>query len=186
MICAQESSGRNHEDMERYISLMAAGDRDALAALYGMASSPVYGFALSILRNAQDAEDVLQDAFIRIWQSAGGYTPQGKPMAWILTITKNLAASRLRARAKTSNLGDDEWQMFYVESPAVTREDRLVLSAALGGLDETERQIVMLHGLSGLKHAEIAELLGMPLSTVLSKYSRSRVKLQRLLREESQ
>ena len=63
------------------------------------------------------------------------------------------------------------------------REDRIVLETAMSALTEQERQIVMLHALSGLKHREIGQLLGLPVSTVLSKYSRSMAKLRRQLEE---
>lgn len=169
---------------ETLISRVAGGDTGALAELYGSAAKQVFGFALSILKNTRDAEDVLQDVFIKVWSAAGSYRAQGKPMAWILTITKNLAMSRLRESSRLADIPEDEWRLFYVESPAVTQEDRLVLDAAMRSLTDEERQIIMLHAISGLKHAEIAALLGLPLSTVLSKYSRSKVKLQNILREE--
>jgi len=69
----------------------------ALEALYERTKAAVYGLALSILRNPQDAEDVMQDTYIRIIRSAGRYRSQGKPMAFILTITRNLALDRIRA-----------------------------------------------------------------------------------------
>lgn len=167
--------------MEEMIKRMAAGEKNAMAEIYNEASASVYGFVLSILRNTHDAEDVLQDTFIKLWSASSGYMPQGKPMAWILTIAKNLAMSRLREHKRSSDIPEDEWQMLYVESPAVTSEDRLVLESALKGLSDDDRQIVMLHAVSGMKHAEIAEMLDMPLSTVLSKYSRARKKLKSLI-----
>ncbi len=184
MMQAVSGDTRTCDKLEKYIGLMAGGSRDALSSLYCETKSAVYGFALSILRSAEDAEDVLQEVYIRVWQAAGGYAPQGKPMAWLLTITKNLSASKLRERGHRAELSEEQWQMLYVESPAVTSEDRLVLSSALGGLGESERQVVMLHAVAGLKHGEIAALLGLPLSTVLSKYSRALVKLKHMLGEE--
>ena len=69
----------------------AAGDKEALAALYEQTHAAVYGFALSILKNAQDAEDVLQDTYIQVWKAAENYVSAGKPLSWIFTITRNLA-----------------------------------------------------------------------------------------------
>ena len=68
-----------------------------------------------------------------------------------------------------------------MDSPAVTAEDRAVLQAALGALDDQERQAVLLHAVSGLKHREIAEILELPLPTVLSKYHRALKKLRKQL-----
>ena len=134
---------------------MSGGDKDALADLYSRTRPAVYGFALSIVKNAHDAEDILHDACLQVWNAAGGYRRQGKPMAWVLTITRNLAISRLREHGRTEPL-----------------------EAVLSALSDEERQIVTLHALTGLRHREIAALLGLPLPTVLSKYSRALKKLQ--------
>ena len=82
--------------LEDCIVRIAGGDQNALADLYGRTRSAVYGFALSIVKNAHDAEDILHDAYLQVWNAAGGYRAQGKPMAWVLTITRNLAINRLR------------------------------------------------------------------------------------------
>ncbi|MEG1633533.1 MAG: RNA polymerase sigma factor [Oscillospiraceae bacterium] len=178
-----EQNNAAQAPLENYIASMANGDRSALAALYNETKTAVYGFALSILKNTGDAEDVLHDAYVKLYQAAPRYRADGKPMAWILTVTKNLALSLLRSSAHSADVPEDEWQLFYAESPSVTTEDRIVLDAALLRLGQEERRIVMLHAVSGLKHCEIAELLSLPLSTVLSKYSRAIKKLQELLKE---
>ena len=74
-------SERQDGVIENYIAKIAAGDQETLTLLYQQTSAAVYGFALSILKNKQDAEDVLQDTYIQIWNAAGGYTPKGKPLA---------------------------------------------------------------------------------------------------------
>lgn len=169
--------------LEVYIAGIAAGDKACVAALYDETKTSVYGFALSILKNASDAEDVLQDTYVKIWSGAASYTPLGKPMAWVLTITKNLAMSMLRERGKTAELSDESWLALEAKSSSVSTEDRLVLNAAMGALTGEERQIIILHAVSGLKHIEISRLLSMPLSTVLSKYNRAKKKLQNTLKE---
>ena len=73
------------------IERIAKGDMDAFRMLYENVSGSIYGFVLSIVKNAYVAEDVLQDTFLTIHQTAGSYKPMGKPMAWILTIARNLA-----------------------------------------------------------------------------------------------
>ncbi len=95
-------------------------------------------------------------------------------MAWLLTITRNLANSRLRERSRSFQIDPEEWQDQLAElPPEVTDDDRILLNALLGGLSSTDRQILTLHALSGLKHREIAALLELPLPTVLSKYHRA-------------
>ena len=169
--------------LDNRISEIAQGDREALAELYGKTHAAVYGFALSILKNAQDAEDVLQDCFLQIWHGASGYRSQGKPMAWIFTITRRLALMKLRERDKTVSMTPEDWQVQFADQPDLTREDRMTLEALLTVLSDEERQIVVLHSLTGLKHREIAGLLELPLPTVLSKYNRALKKLRAALKE---
>ena len=164
--------------LDTYISHIALGSQDALAALYQRTHAAVYGFALSILKNAHDAEDVLQDAYLQVWNGASGYRSHGKAMGWLMTITRNLAISRLREHGRTEPLVQEDWQDRLADNPAVTHEDRMMLEAVLSALSDEERQIVTLHALTGLRHREIAALLGLPLPTVLSKYSRALKKLQ--------
>ena len=151
------ASGQPPDDA--LILRIAQGDTAALEVLYRQTSSSIYGFALSILRDPVAAEDVMQDTFVSVMQSAPGYQPSGKPMAWLLTIARNLALMRLR-RAESKNLSFDE--LFHVEDTHdayQTTENHMVLEKVLHTLTDGERQIVMLHALSGLKHREIADLL---------------------------
>ena len=164
--------------LDQCIARIAGGDQEALADLYSRTRPAVYGFALSILKNPHDAEDVLHDAYLQVWQSAGQYRTQGKPRAWIMTIVRNLSLSRLRRQGRIEPLVQEDWQDRLADNPAVTHEDRMMLEAVLSALSDEERQIVTLHALTGLRHREIAALLGLPLPTVLSKYSRALKKLQ--------
>ena len=157
---------------------IAGGDRQALAELYAAARGAVYAMALSVLKNAEDASDVTQETFVKVWTSAGQYRPHGSPMAWLLTIARNLARMRLRQSSRLGELTQEEWDAIPAAAPAVTAEDRIVLQTALAALSDTERQIVLLHAASGLKHREIAALLDIPLPTVLSKYHRAMKKMR--------
>lgn len=164
-------------ELEALLIRMGAGDAQALAELYGRTRGAVYAAALSILKNAADAQDAAQDAFIRAWEAAGQYRPQGAPMAWLLTIARNQAVDRLRRQQRLTDISQQEWDAIPARSP-VSYEERALLQTALARLDDTERQIVLLHVSGGLKHREIASLLDMPLATVLSKYHRTLKKLR--------
>ena len=157
---------------------MTNQDFTAAAAAY---TDMVYRIALNWFKNVPDAEDVTQDTFVRAWEKAEQYRPQGTPMAWLLAIARNLALMKLRERARTQDLPPEDWESFAVDSHDVTTEDRTVLTAALSTLSDEERQIIMLHVTAGLKHREIAQLLELPLSTVLSKYRRALQKLKETL-----
>lgn len=169
------------QQLEGLMAGLAAGDRESLAQLYHRTRAAVYGLALSILGSGHDAEDVTQDTYVTAWEKCHLYRPQGTPMAWLLTITRNLARMKLRDRGRTQDLGEEQWHAIPAQSPSVTPEDRAVLEAALSILSDQERQIVMLHAAAGLKHREIAKLLELPLPTVLSKYRRALSKLKNKL-----
>ena len=166
---------------EALICAVADGSMTAFQELYEQASRAVYGYALSIVKNRYDAEDIMQDTFIKVREAAHLYRAQGTPMAWLLTITKNLAYMKFRADARTVY----SEQLKSEEEPDLSgigdTLDRMVLKAALSQLDEQERQIVILHAVSGLKYREIADMLGLPLGSVLSKSHRSLKKLQQYL-----
>lgn len=176
-------SGRQDDILEMYLSKIAEKDKEALALLYEKTHAAVYGFALSILKNRQDAEDVAHDTYVQIWKAAVSYQPAGKPLAWIFTIVRNLARMRMREQKRTVAVAPQDWQSMFADKPSVEHEDRLVLLSLLRELSDEERQIVLLHALTGLKHREIAELLQLGLPTVLSKYSRALKKMRSALKE---
>ena len=161
---------------------VGGGDMAALEELYRQTERAVYALALSILRSPEDAQDVTQEVYLKVRTAAHLYVPQGKPLAWLFTITRNLCRDLQRGRGREGEAPEgmeDDIRLSYVSDPT----DRLVLEAALKALNEEERRVVLLHAVSGLKHREIAQDLGEPLSTVLSRYHRALKKLKRYLTE---
>ena len=174
---------------EKLLLLVAEGDREAFQRLYQNTDKSIYGFILSILRNPQDAEEVMQETYLKIWTGAGSYQSQGKPLAWMFTIARNLCYMKFRDQKHEADIGlSDLSEMETGEfCPQIEdAADKLVLRAALHILNEEERQIVLLRTSAGLKHREIAADLEIPLATVLSKYNRAMKKLQKYLREEGE
>lgn len=170
--------------LDTYLSKIASGDSQALAGLYDCTSSSIYAFALSILKNTQDAEDVLHDCYVQIHSAASGYRSWDKPMAWILTITRNLCLLKLRERQKISQIPQEDWEPYLEACEQMSVEDKLVLTECMNRLSETERQIVILHAVAGFRHREISEILQIPLATVLSKYNRAIKKLKKYIGKE--
>lgn len=166
---------------ELWIEEMASGSTASLAALYEQTKAAVYGFALSILKNTHDAEDVLQDCYVQVYAAAADYRPAGKPLAWILTITRNLCLQKLREHRRMSDLPEEDWEPYLRSRDEISQDDKIVLEICMRNLSEEERQIVMLHAVAGFKHREIAATLDLPLATVLSKYNRALKKLKILL-----
>lgn len=169
------------QELERLLSGVAAGDQEALAQLYNRTLAAVYGIALSYLKNTHDAQDVVQDTFVRVWSSAAQYQPRGTPLPWLLAIARNLARMKLRQDKRQGKIEEEGWDAIPDRGPAVSPEDRRILQDALASLGDQERQVVLLHAITGLKHREIAVLLELPLATVLSKYHRARKKLKTYL-----
>ena len=167
-----------YEALEALLARIAGGEKDALGELYERTHAAVFGFAMSMASSPADAEDILHDAYLAVFSSAGSYKAQGKPMAWIMTIVKNLARMRYRAAQRQLDIADDGWERYLSAKSEVSPDERILLQAALRLLSDTERQIVMLHAVAGVKHREIAAILDMPVATVLSKYSRAIKKLR--------
>ena len=185
---------------EKLLLKIAKGDQEAFRQLYQNTDKTMYSFILSVVRNPQDAEEIMQETYLRIWTSAGSYQAQGKPLAWMFTIARNLCYMRFRDQKHESDIGlsdlsemetgefcpqiENAADKVVLHSLSENAADKVVLHAALHILKEEERQIVLLHTAAGLKHREIAADLGMPLATVLSKYNRAMKKLKNHLREE--
>lgn len=169
-------------DLEELLRQIALGSQQAFEELYRATDSAIYGYALSLMRNHHEAQDVMMDTYLKIRCAAHLYMPMGKPMAWILTITKNIARTKLRSAGRQIPLDDLE-----ETTPSFDREseEAVALEQAMKVLGDQERQILILHAVTGLKHREIAEMLGMPLATVLSKYARSLKKLKKALEEDN-
>ena len=172
---------------EELLKQVGTGDEDAFRQLYHNTDRTVYSFILSILKNPQDAEEVMQETYLKIWTSAASYHSQGKPLAWIFTIARNLCYMRFRDQKRQADMGLDDLngeETGELCLPLENLADAMVLRSALEILKEDERQIVLLHASAGLKHREIASNLQMPLATVLSKYNRAIKKLKQYLREQ--
>lgn len=157
---------------------IAEGDMQALETVYHQTYQAVYGFILSILKNQYDAEDILQETYIKIKTGAHLYKPQGKPLAWIFTIARNLSYMKIRKDKNTQTSPYEELENMLDFSAVEDKENKLLLEAAFSILGDEERQIIILHANTGMKHREIAALVKLPLSTVLSKYNRGLKKLR--------
>lgn len=168
------------QDLEQNLAQIAFGNQQAFENLYRTTDRSIYGYALSLTRNHHEAQDIMMETYLKIRCAAHLYVPQGKPMAWILTITKNIARTRMRAAGRQIPI--DELEDISLPFDRDT-EEAVTLQQAMLNLNEQERQILILHAVTGLKHREIAEIMGIPLATVLSKYARSLKKLKNILQE---
>ncbi len=175
--------GVRRDDIGGWVLLIAGGDRAALERLYRAMQGTVYGLSLAILKNREAAEDVTQETFLKVWQSAGQHRAEADARAWILTIARNLAFAQFRVR-ETAAPAD---RLFEGQSddPAGRVLDRLLLQQLFTALDEEERQIVVLYAVGSYRHREIAALLGRPCATVRWKFRRALGKLAAVLPAEA-
>lgn len=175
-----------YKEMDLRLTEVAAGDEEALRVLYEECRSAVYLTALSIVKDDGVAQDVLQDTFIKIKTHADLYRAGTNARAWILTIARNIAITYYRKRThETPNdlIVDIESYDPSLVDRGFSRqvEDRMVVEKALAILSDREREIVNMYVVGGLKHREIAEILEMPLGSVLWKYSNALKKMKNFL-----
>lgn len=181
MTIRQFSNENSNGSLDRLLISVADGDMEAFEQLYHATHASVYAFALSILKNSHDAQDVLQDCFVAIHGAAGSYRSSGKPMAWIMTVTRNLCLKLLRERNRITSLDLEDWKDHVDLCTTMTADDKVVLQQCMERLSDEERQIVVLHAVAGFKHREIGDMLELALPTVLSKYHRAIKKLRAYL-----
>lgn len=179
---AEKQKSDNRILLEQYILQMAEGEKSAIEPFYEKTHAAIYGFILSILKNREDAEEILQDTYIRIYQMSDRYVKRGNPMPWIFTIARNLALMKIRSRKREGELTEEQWENIAFEGPGITDEEKMLLGEAMSKLSDRERQVVLLHAVAGLHHREIADILEVSLSYVLSKYHRSILKLRAMLK----
>ena len=181
LMTTEYSPAEDRHALQQLLIRIAGGERDALAELYQRTRTAVYGFALSYLKNAQDAQDLAQDVYVQVWDCAVQYRPTGSPMGWLLTVCRNLCLMRLRRGERHATLSEEEWDAIPAQECGLDADERTLLQGALAKLADEERRIVLLHAVAGMKHREIAALLELPLPTVLSKYHRALKKMRSFL-----
>jgi len=174
----KEKKNRNINIDETLFKRIGANDMEALEELYHLTERTLYAYILSIVKNHDETLDLMQDTYIKIMSSAHLYKPMGKPLAWMFTIARNLHISKIRKVNKEVNMESQEIADDLRFSYVTDSEDKIVLETALNILSEEERQIILLYAVSGFKHREIAESLGLKLSTTLSKYNRALKKIR--------
>jgi RNA polymerase sigma-70 factor (ECF subfamily) len=161
--------------------------------LYERRSSVMYSLVMSIVHNETDAEEVTQEAFIKIWKAAGSFdSVRGSALAWITTMTRRLAIDRTRSKhyksdKKKAVLDDiEEWSLVSRDgSPSAGVEAREV-HEALAQLDDKHRKVIRLSYFEGMSHSQISERLDTPIGTVKSRIREAVVKLRRLMSAEKE
>lgn len=171
------------------LARIAHGDRDALAGLYDRFSGPLYGAALQILRDPAEAQDVVHDTFVTLWEKSGTFdSSRGTAFSWAVTLTRNRAIDRVRMRRRRAELladsapsdlgyGDGAAEPDAGDS-AVLRDEARAVRHAMAGLPSEQRKALELAFFGGLTQEEIARRLAEPLGTVKARIRRGLLKLR--------
>lgn len=152
---------------------VAAGDRTAFSDLYDMLSPRAFGLILRVLVDRSQSEEVLQEVFLEVWQSAARFAPnRGQGRSWVLTIAHRRAVDRVRAAQASTDrdyrvgIRDTEVVHDSVAEEAQLRIEGEEVAKALTALPELQREAIVLAYFGGYSQSEIAALIGAPLGTV--------------------
>lgn len=183
----------SNETDELLLGLIREGDEIALSRLYDRKSRFVFSLAYNLLGNKDDAEEITEEVFFRLWEKADSFDKsRGSVLAWLAIITRRLAIDKTRSRQfksrskevsleavdAASNLGDrHEKGARNIESMVDT--DRI--SEALNQLSNTQREMIKLSYYEGLSHSKIADRLDAPLGTVKTRIREAVIQLRRIL-----
>jgi RNA polymerase sigma-70 factor (ECF subfamily) len=184
----QRPGDRQKEDGE-LISRMAKGDKLACSELYDRFSRPLYSVALRVLNDQAEAEDVVQDVFLTLWEKSAGFdATRGSPFAWAITLTRNRSIDRLRTRRRRATLLDETLVEDLPGGTAASDPDSAddlifkeksgAVRAALATLPAEQLRALELAFFSGLTQQEIAVRLSEPLGTVKARIRRGLLKLR--------
>ncbi len=164
------------------VARLQQGDEQALAELYDRLGAQVYSLALHLLKSPEEAEEVVQDTFLKLYKADSYHTLESSPRAYVYTIARNLALSRLRKRS-TRPLKAEAWDV-YDPNTGFTAPDEsdpttsLLAEKLLAHLSDEERGLVEQSFYDGFTHAQLSEQTGLPLGTVKSKLRRALLKLR--------
>lgn len=173
-------------DIEEWIVRTSLGDRAAFDALYNATSAKLFGVCIRVLSNRAEAEDALQDSFVRIWQNAEQYKANGySPMTWLITLTRNLAIDRLRARKAPSEDIQDRNDLADAgptpEESTIAASERAQIDLCLEELDDPKAGAVRGAYLEGETYDELATRYDVPVNTMRTWLRRSLLKLKECL-----
>ncbi len=171
------------------LALTARGDREAFSRLYDMYSTVAYSLAVRIVRDRELAADVVQDAFVTVWNQAATFNAsRGQPSSWILTLTHHKAVDMVRREQRRraeplEGAGELVDSAPAVEEAAWQGVAREQVRAAMQKLPDPHREVLELAYFAGFSQSELAERLSLPLGTVKSRTFAAMTTLRQLLSE---
>ena len=175
---------------------IAARDTAAVAELYDRHSRLLFGLIMRIVRDRGEAEDILQEAFVRVWNRAEIYDARmGGPLTWIVRVARNCAIDRLRARRVRATVDAPAINFAAVEATApstgtqtpeaavLDAERRRTLTDALAGLPTEQLQLIEAAFFEGYTHSELAQRFGLPLGTIKTRIRAGMIAMRKRLEQ---
>lgn len=165
---------------------VASGDEEALASLYDHYRSILFSVIVRIIISREEAEDVLQEVFLQVWNKARDFDEsRGKPFTWLVTLARSRAIDRLRslgARARAAQEAQRETveAVSDAEIDTIHSEKRKRVERALAELPEEQRRVLLMAYFEGCSQSEIAERLNTPLGTVKTRMRSGMIRLREL------
>lgn len=175
------------EKLEKLLLAAANGDTSAFRALYDATSAKLFAVAVRILKRADLAEDVVQDAYLKIWDAASNYSPQlGSPIGWMVAITRNRAIDVLRKRVEVAAEDESDGGERADDAPdpfALTAQshDLKALLGCMKKLGAEQQKSLLMAYYYGYTHDEIASRMKKPVGTIKSWIRRSLARVQECL-----
>jgi RNA polymerase sigma-70 factor (ECF subfamily) len=179
------------EDDEQLMLKVAEGNRAAFTALYERFSAPIYSLALKMLANDAEAQDLLQEVFLSIWNKAVTFRAErGTAFAWVVSQARNRAIDRIRSRRRRGELVDAHGPELEPSGSVVTSSAQNAelsergrhVRSALEQLSDEQKQVLRMAYFEGLTQAEIAAKLAEPLGTIKARAHRGMIRLRASLR----
>ena len=164
---------------KKALSKIGSGDKTQLSVIYDCLGRQIYTLALSVLRSEDDAEDAMQDTFLKVLKHIDTYRNDGSAVSWVLSIARNASLDIMRKRRY--DLDIDELPVS--DEPSYTDDDADA-NELLSRLDASDRQIVTLKTVTGLKFKEISDITGLSVTAVQKRYQRALEKLRKTDRKE--
>lgn len=173
------------DSLEQRLARVGTGDRRAFADLYDATAARVFGLVRRLLIDPSQSEEVTQEVYLEIWQTAARYRPErGSAMSWMLTLAHRRAVDRVRAsqasRDRDVKVGIRDYRREYdhVAEHVEIRLESDRVRVALAGLTELQRQAVELAYFGGLSHTEIAAELHVPVGTIKTRIRDGMIRLR--------
>lgn len=189
---------RDSPELLALISRAAKGDEDAFSTLMERYEKLVFNLAYQYTQNREDAADVSQEVFLKLWRTLPSFRGESSFTTWLFRITQNSALDLLRKRAGSATVsltvegddGEEDGRERDLADPTVghdpaaaaeQKERASAIRAAIASLRADHREILVLREMRGFSYTEIAEMLGLELGTVKSRINRARIQVKEFL-----